>query len=52
MSYYLLADTIQHCTKQELHDQTDYKYVAVLSAAEWAQERNCFDMALELLQVY
>ena len=48
MSYYLLADTIQHCTEQELHDQTDYKYVAVLTTPEWAQEQSRFDMGIEL----
>ena len=48
MSYYLLADTIQRCTKQELHEQTDYKYIAVLTAPEWARERDNFDMGIEL----
>ena len=48
MSYYLLADTIKHCTEKELHDQTNYKYVAVLTTPEWIQERDRFDMGIEL----
>ena len=31
MSYYLLADTIQPCSKEELLAQMDHKYVAVLT---------------------
>ena len=48
MSYYLLADTIQTCTEKELHEQTDYKYVAVLTTPEWALQRDRFDMGIEL----
>lgn len=48
MSYYLLADTIQVCTEKELHEQTDYKYVAVLTTPEWALQRDRFDMGIEL----
>ena len=48
MSYYLLADTIQPCTKEELLAQMDHKYVAVLTTPEWAQDRECFDMGIEL----
>ena len=46
MSYYLLADTIQTCTEKELHEQTDYKYVAVLTTPEWALQRDRFDMGI------
>ena len=48
MSYYLLSDTIQPCTEQELFAQTGNQYVAVLTTPEWAQERNRFDMGIEL----
>lgn len=48
MSYYLLADTIRDCTEQELHDQTEYKYVAVLTPAEWIIEKDRFDMGIEM----
>ncbi|MBQ4474013.1 MAG: magnesium transporter CorA [Lachnospiraceae bacterium] len=48
MSYYLLADTIQPCTKEELLAQKGYKYVTVLTAQEWARDRDMFDMGIEL----
>ena len=48
MSYYLLADTIQPCTEKELFSQTDNQYVAVLTASEWARDREHFDMGIEL----
>lgn len=48
MSYYLLADTIQPCTENELFGQTDRKYVAVLTTSEWARDRDKFDMGIEL----
>ena len=48
MSYYLLAETIQHCTEKELLAQTENKYVAVLSTSEWARDREHFDMGIEL----
>ena len=48
MSYYLLADTIQPCTEKELLAQTENQYVAVLTASEWARDREHFDMGIEL----
>ena len=48
MSYYLLTDTIRPCTENELFSQTEYQYVAVLTTSEWAQNRNRFDMGIEL----
>lgn len=48
MSYYLLADTMRPCTGEELHAQNEYKYVAVLTTPEWKQERERFDMGIEL----
>ena len=48
MSYYLLADTIQPCTEEELLAQTGYQYVTVLSTSEWARNRDRFDMGIEL----
>lgn len=48
MSYYLLADTIQPCTENELFAQTGCQYVAVLTSSEWARDRERFDMGIEL----
>jgi len=48
MSYYLLTDTVQPCTEEELFSQTDNKYVAVLTTSEWARDRERFDMGIEL----
>ena len=48
MSYYLLADIMEPCTEKELHAQTEYKYVAVLTTSEWIEERDRFDMGIEL----
>ncbi len=48
MNYYLLADIIQPCTAEELPAQKDHKYVAVLTTPEWAQNRDRFDMGIEL----
>ncbi len=48
MSYYLLADTMQPCTGEELPVQAGRKYVAVLTTPEWTRERDRFDMGIEL----
>ena len=48
MSYYLLSDTVQPCTEEELFARTDNKYVAVLTTSEWARDRERFDMGIEL----
>ncbi|MCR4712187.1 MAG: magnesium transporter CorA [Clostridia bacterium] len=48
MSYYLLEETINPCTAEELHSRTDRQYVAVLTTPEWAGERERFDMGIEL----
>ena len=48
MSYYLLKDTIQPCTVEELHGWTGCQYVAVLTTPEWKNERERFDMGIEL----
>ncbi len=48
MSFYLLADTIQPCTEEEMLAQTEYQFVTVLSAQEWARDRDRFDMGIEL----
>ena len=48
MGYYLLADTVQPCTEEEMFSQTDRKYAAVLTTPEWAQQRDRFDMGIEL----
>ena len=48
MSCYLLKDTMQPCTAEELRGQKDCKYVAVLTTPEWEQERERFDMGIDL----
>ena len=48
MSYYLLTNTVQPCTEEELFSQTSNKYVAVLTTSEWAQDQGRFDMGIEL----
>ena len=48
MSYYLLAETIQPCTADDLHEGMDCKYAVVLTTPEWERERERFDMGIEL----
>ncbi|MCR4740160.1 MAG: magnesium transporter CorA [Lachnospiraceae bacterium] len=48
MSYYLLADIIKPCSREEIHRQTGHQYVAVLTTPQWAQDRDLFDMGIEL----
>ena len=48
MSYYLLAERMQPCTAEELQDRKNQQYVAVLTTAEWKQERDRFDMGIEI----
>ena len=48
MSYYLLEERIRPCNAEDLHDGMDSKYVAVLTTPEWNEERDRFDMGIEL----
>ena len=48
MSYYLLAETIQPCSKEEILDKETMHYVAILTTSEWERERESFDMGIEL----
>ena len=48
MGYYLLTDTVQPCTEEELFAQTGNQYVAVLTTSEWARDQDQFDMGIEL----
>ena len=48
MSYYLLKETIQPCTAEELHTAADVQYAAVLTTPEWKKERDRFDLGIEL----
>ena len=48
MSYYLLEETMQPCTAEELHKQTGRQYAAVLTTPEWKRERDRFDMGIEM----
>ena len=48
MQYYLLADTVQPCTQEQISAGTGCQYTAVLTTAEWAVHRDRFDMGIEL----
>ena len=48
MGYYLLEECMRPCTADELHSQSQRKYVAVLTTPEWQRERERFDMGIEL----
>ena len=48
MSYYLLAQTIQPCTAEELHNLKNCKYIAALTTPDWEKERDRFEMGIEL----
>ena len=48
MSYYLLAETVQPCSRADILDRKDMQYVAILSTPEWERERESFDMGIEL----
>ena len=48
MSYYLLEERIRPCNAEDIHGGTDSKYVAVLTTPEWKEERDSFDMGIEL----
>ena len=48
MNYYLLAETIQPCSKAELLERKSMQYVAILTTAEWERERESFDMGIDL----
>ena len=48
MSYYLLKETVQPCSKAELLAGRGVQYVAILTTPEWERERESFDMGIEL----
>ncbi len=48
MKYYLLRETLESCTEEELRNSTDTQFVALLTAAEWQSEREKFHMGIEL----
>ena len=48
MSYYLLAETVQPCSKAEALGRNDRQFVAILTTPEWERERERFDMGIEL----
>ncbi len=48
MQFYLLEDTIQPCRAEDLKNNKNDKYVAVLTTPEWERERDRFDMGIEL----
>ncbi len=48
MSYYLLTETIQPCSKADIFDNKNTQFAAVLTVPEWERERESFDMGIEL----
>ena len=48
MSYYLLAETVQPCSKADIFDRKNMQYAAILTTPEWERERESFDMGIEL----
>ena len=48
MNLYLLAETIEPCTAEELKEKKGCQYAAVLTSQEWERERERFDMGIEL----
>ena len=48
MSYYLLKETVQPCSKAELLASMGVQYAAILTTPEWERERESFDMGIEL----
>ncbi|MBQ3412907.1 MAG: magnesium transporter CorA [Oscillospiraceae bacterium] len=48
MSYYFLADSLQRCTGNDLFEIKGRQYVVVLTTSEWVQERDRFDIGIEL----
>ena len=48
MQYYLLKETLETCTAEELSAAGEAKYVALLTSAEWQRESERFDMGIEL----
>ena len=48
MSYYILEESIRPCRSEDLNNEMEHKYVAVLTTPEWEHERDRFDMGIEL----
>ena len=48
MSYYILEESIRPCRAEDLSNEMERRYVAVLTTPEWKQERDRFDMGIEL----
>ena len=48
MSYHLLAETVQPCSKADILDNKGMQYAAILTTPEWERERESFDMGIEL----
>lgn len=45
--YYLIKDTLVECSLSKIHDE-EFQYVAVLRPEEWEQQRDSFDMGIDL----
>ena len=48
MSYYILEESIRPCRAEDLSNEMEHRYVAVLTTPEWKHERDRFDMGIEL----
>ena len=45
--YYLIEDTLRECTAEECHSGKG-QYVAILSPEKWQEERDDFEMGIDL----
>lgn len=48
MKYYLIAETLKEIGREELKAGSERQYVAVLNKAEWAKERESFNMGIDI----
>ena len=47
--YYLIRETLQPCREKDIHQSdSGVQYAAVLTTQEWQQQRNSFDMLIDM----
>ena len=47
--YYLIRETLQPCGEKDIHQRdSGVQYAAVLTTQEWQQQRNSFDMLIDM----
>ena len=45
--YYLIKETLEKCDKEKIKN-TEYQYVVILTSDEWREEKDHFDMGIDL----